>query len=273
MRILSPSHISLRCLASALLLLCASPAPVSALSMGFSRIGRCITTPSLDPCNLTIFDNDLARDSNPTPGTIDFSVVVGQLPDGLFLASGRVVETITRAAGSGAVGGIRLRLSNAAVQNVAGGLGGSGGPGIVEGTIGIFSSEPLVSRAGVSGFASLVGQYQNFRGPDIGFADVGLQARVGALLASANPGIASNTASPVPFAAFGTGVFPFPVNNLLTGVVNFEVDAGDGFTLPASAESFASPIPEPTTLLLLGTTAAGLGLARWRQRKAGKFLK
>lgn len=28
-----------------------------------------------------------------------------------------------------------------------------------------------------------------------------------------------------------------------------------------------SPVPEPTTLLLFGTTAAGLGLARWRQRR------
>ena len=27
------------------------------------------------------------------------------------------------------------------------------------------------------------------------------------------------------------------------------------------------PVPEPTTLLLVGTTAAGLGLARWRQRR------
>jgi PEP-CTERM motif len=26
-------------------------------------------------------------------------------------------------------------------------------------------------------------------------------------------------------------------------------------------------VPEPTTLLLFGTTAAGLGLARWRQRR------
>ncbi|MGH7368107.1 MAG: PEP-CTERM sorting domain-containing protein [Candidatus Rokuibacteriota bacterium] len=28
--------------------------------------------------------------------------------------------------------------------------------------------------------------------------------------------------------------------------------------------------PEPTTLLLFGTTAAGLGLARWRQRRREK---
>ena len=34
---------------------------------------------------------------------------------------------------------------------------------------------------------------------------------------------------------------------------------------PTSLAVAPSPVPEPTTLLLLGTTAAGLGLARWRQ--------
>lgn len=259
-------HISSWCLAIVLFLLCVDPTPVSALSIGFSRIGRCIATPAGDPCNVTIVDNDLTRDSDPTVGVIGFSLVVGQLPDGLFAASGTVIETIVRAPGSGAVRGIQLRLTDAVVQNIAGGLGGTGGPGIVEGTIGIFSSVPFVSLTGVSGFASLVGQYENFRGANIGFADVGLQTRVGALIASVNPGIVTNTPSPVLFSEFDTGVFPFPVSNLLSAVINFELDAGDGFRLPASADSAVSPVPEPATLLLFGTTAAGLGLARWRGR-------
>jgi hypothetical protein len=28
-----------------------------------------------------------------------------------------------------------------------------------------------------------------------------------------------------------------------------------------------APIPEPATLLLFGTTAAGIGIARWRRRR------
>jgi hypothetical protein len=35
------------------------------------------------------------------------------------------------------------------------------------------------------------------------------------------------------------------------------------FTLSGDLE----PVPEPTTLLLLGTTMAGLGVARWRRRR------
>lgn len=34
-----------------------------------------------------------------------------------------------------------------------------------------------------------------------------------------------------------------------------------------ASDSELEPVPEPTTILLVGTTAAGLGLARWRQRR------
>ena len=35
----------------------------------------------------------------------------------------------------------------------------------------------------------------------------------------------------------------------------------------SSAAPLNTALPEPATLLLFGTTAAGLGLARWRQRQ------
>jgi hypothetical protein len=49
---------------------------------------------------------------------------------------------------------------------------------------------------------------------------------------------------------------------------NFGNQFQTGFALQGDLTSLdLAPIPEPATLLLLGTTAAGLGLARWRQRR------
>jgi hypothetical protein len=39
----------------------------------------------------------------------------------------------------------------------------------------------------------------------------------------------------------------------------------------ADAEPFPAPVPEPVTFLLFGTTAAGLGLARWRQLRRERY--
>jgi hypothetical protein len=42
------------------------------------------------------------------------------------------------------------------------------------------------------------------------------------------------------------------------------------FTVGTAGLEDLTPVPEPTTLLLVSTTAAGLGLARWRQRRKGQ---
>jgi hypothetical protein len=40
-----------------------------------------------------------------------------------------------------------------------------------------------------------------------------------------------------------------------------------GSVILGSGEAAVAVVPEPATLMLFGTTAASLGLARWRQRK------
>jgi|SRR5690242_102113 PEP-CTERM motif len=237
-----------------------NPTLASALSMELTRFGTCLTPPG--GCAITINDN-LAGDLNPAAGVIDFAAVVGQIPDGVFIATGRVIETITQDA-AGRVTGILLNLTNTTVQGVAGGVGA---PPAIAGEIGVLSTLPLVSLNGVTGFAGLNGQYQNPTGT-IGFASLSLAARVdGCLVGQVVPPAAVNASSPVPFAGLNSRTCPFPVDNLLIGTLDFSVAPGDGFFLPTSAESFAAPVPEPTTLLLFGTVMTGLGLvARHRER-------
>ncbi len=237
-----------------LLLLCLNSTLASALTMEITRFGTCITPPGC----VAEFNDNL------TPGVINFSTSVGVLPDGIFTASGQAIEMITRDA-AGRVTGILLTLTNTTVQGVAGGIGS---PPVIAGEIGLISSQPIVSPPGVQGFASLNGQYQNPAGT-IGFASISAQARVdGGLLGLVVPPAAIAVASPAPFAGFNTNVFPFFVDNFLIGTLDFSVGPGDGFFLPTSADSFAAPVPEPTTLLLWGATMAGLGLAaRRRQRR------
>ena len=243
-----------------LLVLCLNPALASALSIELTRIGTCLTPPG--GCAITISDNG-PGDLNPAPGVVEFAAVVGQIPDGVFVATGRVNETITQDA-AGRVTGILLNLTNAAVQGVTGGIGA---PPTIAGEIGVISTLPLVSLDGVTGFAALNGQYQNPTGT-IGFASLSLAARVdGCLVGQVVPPAAANAASPVPFAGFNARTCPFPVDNLLIGTLDFSIAPGDGFFLPASADSFAAPVPEPATLLLWGTTVAGLGLAARRRRR------
>jgi hypothetical protein len=76
---------------------------------------------------------------------------------------------------------------------------------------------------------------------------------------------------------------PFrPGTTLFSDMNDREVVVGHFFSSTSPSGGFVAsldafippplePTPEPTTLLLFGTSAAGLGLARWRQRRHGRF--
>lgn len=64
---------------------------------------------------------------------------------------------------------------------------------------------------------------------------------------------------PPPSCAPGPRVLSFPATDFQEVSIN-------GFNVSGIEADFA-PTPEPTTLLLFGTTAAGLGVARWLRRR------
>jgi hypothetical protein len=107
-----------------------------------------------------------------------------------------------------------------------------------------------------------------------------------AMIFNGNPVIAppSNVASVVALTnpvtlEFGVFVNQFSPENLVASAEATVVLEKANFSLPpncpligdcwrfASVTYDLSPVPEPTTLLLWGTTMAGLGLARWRRHR------
>ena len=204
-------------------------------------------------------------DLNPAPGIIDFSIpLIGESPGGVFTASGRATETLTHDA-AGKVTGILMNLTNSTVQGLSGGIGI---PAVIPGEIGMISSVPLVTLDGVAGFASLNGQYQNFTGDGITSANLTVQALLdGCTVGLAQGGTVSNVPSPAPFANFNARTCPVgPFDNLFFVNADFGVAAGDGFSLPMSAEGFVEPAPEPSTLILLSFGLMAVGTFGWKLR-------
>jgi hypothetical protein len=229
-----------------------------------TRFGTC-----LGSCSVVITDNG-PLDLNPAPEIIDFSIpLIGQSPGGVFTASGRATETLTHDA-AGKVTGILMNLTNSTVQGLSGGIGI---PAVIPGEIGMISSVPLVTLDGVAGFASLNGQYQNFTGDGITSANLTVQALLdGCTVGLAQGGTVSNVPSPAPFANFNarTCPVPGPFDNLFFVNADFGVAAGDGFSLPMSAEGFVEPAPEPSTLILLSFGLMAVGCASPKRRTPAK---
>lgn len=211
-----------------------------------TRFGNCLV---LSDCQKTFTGT----------GSLAFSTVVGELGGGgIFSASGMVTETDID-------GSIFLSITDLTVQGISGGLTS---PPAIPGGIEVVSGGRIVSLDGVAGFASLNGQYQGA----INYDELNLRAQVGGLTVGfVDAGVVTNQPSPVPFSLFDARSFPdIPVANKLIGTLNFDVAAGDGFFLPGSADTFAQPIPEPSTLTLLVSALIGAAASKARLRRLKK---
>ncbi len=182
---------------------------------------------------------------------------VGEVGGGIFSVTGTVSEVDVASS-------VFLSLTDVTVQGLIGGLPA---PTEIAGGIEIVSGGRVVALNGVSGYASLNGQYQTNSGVGtIDFDDLTLQANVGGITVGfVDAGTVTGVASPVPFSGFNGRDFPFLIaDNKLIGTLNFNIAPGNGFFLPGSADTFAAPIPEPSTLLLLGSAMLGVAAIRPR---------
>jgi PEP-CTERM motif-containing protein len=107
----------------------------------------------------------------------------------------------------------------------------------------------------------------------IDLANLAASAFVGPFGVSGVFGLATGD-NGVLYAVAGTNVYTV---NTTTGAATNPVDFGGHGLFSANGQSFfteagapvPTPVPEPATLLLLGSTLTGIGLAAWRRRRQG----
>jgi PEP-CTERM motif len=237
-------------LAICALALTSTPTLADPFTVTVTRFGTCAV---LSDCQQTFTGT----------GSLTFTApLVGEVGGGIFSVTGTVSEFDD-------AGSIFLSLTNVTVQGLVAGLPAPTG---IAGGIEIVSGGRIVALDGVSGYASLNGQYQTNSGTGtIDYDELTLQANVGGITVGfVDGGAVTDVPSPSPFSGFNGRDFPFLVaDNKLFGTLNFNIAPGDGFFLPGSADTFAEPssVPEPSTLLLIGSTMLGLAAIRLRLKR------